>query len=202
MKSSTIKKINDFIISQPAEIEASSEANNEEMDDTVGNSLLLSESKKRSRSFGFDTDHHDDRTSKSEKDSGSEEDSGSALSKKRSKITSSISSIVYRKHDDSKSKFEVGKTTTFEQLQDILMQNSEEYSEANAAAHNEFVSFITSFFLGAVIVKQRDYEDELAKGNSAALRLVNENGKMPLLKFLKEISKQSISYFISKLLNF
>jgi hypothetical protein len=92
----------------------------------------------------------------------------------------------------------VGETTTFKELEDILIQHSDEYSEANAVAHNQFVSFITSFFLGAVIVKQRDYETLIEAGNSHTL--IQENGKMPLLKFLKEISKQSISYFLFKLL--
>jgi hypothetical protein len=119
-----------------------------------------------------------------------------ALSKKRSKITSSSSSssssIVYLKHDDSNSKFEVGKTTTFEELEEILIQYSDGYSEAHAVAHNQFVNFITSFFFGAVILKQREYEIEVARNSAATRRLIKENGKMPLLKFLKEISKQSI----------
>ena len=122
-------------------------------------------------------------------------------------------SVVYHTYDDKLSIFVVDENTSLEDLVAQFTASAEVETQLYADAHNKLVQYVTSYIYAAVIVKQRLHEEavnerekkkknllgqknqgvaapELAKIRNEE-SLVEENSKMPLMKILDEIVKES-----------
>jgi hypothetical protein len=123
-----------------------------------------------------------------------------------------LESVPYLTYDDKLSIFVVGEKTTMADLNAQFAKGVEMPAQVLAEAHNTMVHYVTSYIYAAVIVKQREHEEALiereknkkrllTQGAAVAVAkvgneefLIDENGKMPLMKILYAIGELLINF--------
>jgi hypothetical protein len=123
-----------------------------------------------------------------------------------------LESVHYLTYDDKLSVFVVGEKTTMADLNAQFATGVEMPAQVLAEAHNTMVHYVTSYIYAAVIVKQREHEEALiereknkkrllTQGAAVAVAkvgneefLIDENGKMPLMKILYAIGELLINF--------